>query len=109
MASHQDCPGNPSGLVGESDDSPVYASSSNYGLQPFGAPVVVVRQSVDDRSRTMDHLTPEEWLARRPIPPSFGLPPVVYCRGTRPIHAASSRPERKQRTPDLMAIFFAPW
>ena len=26
------------------------------------------------------------------MPPSRGLPPVVYCRGTRPIQAASSRP-----------------
>jgi hypothetical protein len=68
MASHQDCPGNPSGLVGESDDSPVYASSSNYGLQPLGAPVVVVRQSVDDRSRTMDHLTPEVMVGTPPDP-----------------------------------------
>jgi hypothetical protein len=29
------------------------------------------------------------------IGPSFGLPPVESCRGTSPIQAAKSRPERK--------------
>ncbi len=33
-------------------------------------------------------------LLRLLIPSSFALPPVEYCRGTRPSHAAKSRPLR---------------
>src|SRR5262252_8352945 len=35
------------------------------------------------------------WLPRLDIPPRRGLPPVEFCRGTRPSQAANSRPLRK--------------
>src|SRR5438477_4550595 len=34
------------------------------------------------------------WLPRLDIPPRRVLPPVEFCRGTRPSHAANSRPLR---------------
>src|SRR3954471_5145869 len=34
------------------------------------------------------------WLPRLDMPPSRVLPPVEFCRGTRPSHAANSRPLR---------------
>src|SRR5271154_1600410 len=37
------------------------------------------------------------------MPPSLGLPPVVYCLGTKPIQAASSRPDRKCGPPSPAA------
>src|SRR5262249_26368161 len=35
------------------------------------------------------------WLPRLDIPPRRCLPPVEFCRGTRPSQAANSRPLRK--------------
>src|SRR5438128_7906035 len=35
------------------------------------------------------------WLPRLDIPPRRTLPPGEFCRGTRPSHAANSRPLRK--------------
>src|SRR3954453_2309955 len=35
------------------------------------------------------------WLPRLDIPPRRLLPPVEFCRGTKPSHAANSRPLRK--------------
>src|SRR6185312_1839234 len=35
------------------------------------------------------------WLPRLDMPPNRFLPPVEFCRGTRPSHAANSRPLRK--------------
>src|SRR6185312_10972770 len=35
------------------------------------------------------------WLPRLDMPPNRFLPPVGFCRGTRPSHAANSRPLRK--------------
>src|SRR3954452_13279357 len=34
------------------------------------------------------------WLPRLDMPPNRFLPPVEFCRGTRPSHAANSRPRR---------------
>src|SRR5712675_2285845 len=34
------------------------------------------------------------WLPRLDMPPRRFLPPVEFCRGTRPSHAANSRPLR---------------
>src|SRR4249920_2754803 len=34
------------------------------------------------------------WLPRLDMPPNRFLPPVEFCRGTRPSHAANSRPLR---------------
>src|SRR6516164_7912875 len=35
------------------------------------------------------------WLPRLDIPPRRCLPPVEFCRGTRPSQAANSRPLRR--------------
>src|SRR5215831_5401620 len=44
------------------------------------------------------------WLPRLDIPPRRGLPPVEFCRGTRPSQAANSRPLQKPRQPRVALI-----
>src|ERR1700722_2187721 len=44
-------------------------------------------------------------LPRLLIPKSLALPPVEYCRGTMPSHAANSRPLRKAALLPIAATF----
>jgi len=37
------------------------------------------------------------WLPARDMPPSRSFPPLEFCRGTKPIHAARSRPVLNRR------------
>ena len=48
----------------------------------------------------MEQLPAQYLLPRLLIRSSFGLPPVVNCRGTRPSQAARSRPRRAFRMTD---------
>jgi|SRR5438105_17432 len=57
------------------------AIASTFALRLFPADLSLIRQRGDSDVAAV-------------IPPSRGLPPVEFCRGTKPSQAANSRPER---------------
>src|SRR5437763_11643570 len=58
------------------------AIASTFALRLFPADLSLIRQRGDSDVAAV-------------IPPSRGLPPVEFCRGTKPSQAANSGPERK--------------
>src|SRR5262249_18768349 len=68
---------------------------------PPGSAAAGAVRSPMDRQRSKLALAPlirsrrKYWLPRLDIPPRRCLPPVEFCRGTKPSQAANSRPLRK--------------
>ena len=90
-------------LVGQSDDSGVLCmrARSARNHPPSGVSLLesVGRTALAPWIRSL-----RRWqLPRLVIPARRGLPPVVICRGTRPSHAARSRPRANVRPSPIAA------
>lgn len=87
----QRCPGDPSELGGERDDHGVVVRPRQQTSQPLAGRVLSFSHRGQRRSRPVDEEPAQVGVPRLLMPSSFGLPPVVCWRGTRPSQAARSR------------------
>jgi hypothetical protein len=96
LSAPQHRPGDPGQLVGEGDDRDVAMGSAHEALRPSAKRRVALSHIGQRRARAPWISCLRRYLLPRLlIPSSFGFPPVVNCRGTRPSHAARSRPRSK--------------
>ena len=104
LSSSQHGPRDPHELVGERHHCNILMSAGQQSLCPTAQRCIALGQVWQCSPRAMDEQPSKVLVASLADPGRRGLPPVVDWRGTRPSHAARSRPRAKELALPTAAI-----